>query len=372
MLIHYINGKGSFAGAINYLFQQKKHKDSVVVAVGSLPDPGQCELGQMTKAERREWKKQLLTHFESQAMRSRSRKEPRGHFVVSFHPKDDALLFDSELMRRLGRNGKSLNVGLINKIIEGIIQQKGLSDTQYAVWAHFEKRHFHLHCLYNKVGNDGKKISEWNNWRRNVQIQSDITKRYGFFISDGKANTNIAALRGIEKLRYLCAHDAAEVLRTACSLDEFTHMMRDRGWSVVARGDEEFQQGRVVISKQDDDEEKANRFALPGGKIDRILRPQNLVAILSNNAVQQDKADEAWLDISEDEMIELQERINELSMMITAEDNARIRKKLEEIHDMDSRKKMVVSKKPQIIDSKNIKPITLSKRNKKHNSNGKS
>jgi len=87
------------------------------------------------------------------------------------------------------------------------MEKMGIKNTQYVTVLHSDKKHPHVHIVYNRVDNDGKTIGNFNHWHKSRKICREMTERYGYHFGKGKAKVNRQALRGNDKLRY-AIHDA--------------------------------------------------------------------------------------------------------------------------------------------------------------------
>ncbi|MBK1442566.1 relaxase/mobilization nuclease domain-containing protein [Parapedobacter sp. ISTM3] len=82
------------------------------------------------------------------------------------------------------------------------MEKMGIKNTQYITVLHTDKKHPHLHIVYNRVDNDGKTIGNFNHWHKSRKICREMTERYGYHLGKGKAKVNRQALKGNDKLRY--------------------------------------------------------------------------------------------------------------------------------------------------------------------------
>ena len=89
-----------------------------------------------------------------------SKKQACFHSVLSFHPTEKP---DNETL-----------VEIAKKYLEGI----GITNTQYAIVKHSEKKHLHLHVIANMVNNDGKSIPD--NWigLKGKKLAQKLTDEY--------------------------------------------------------------------------------------------------------------------------------------------------------------------------------------------------
>lgn len=108
----------------------------------------------------------------------------------------------------------------------------GISNTQYIITRHLDKEHPHCHIVYNRVDNDGKCISDSNEWLRNKEVCKELKKKYGLTFGQGKDNVKTERLRGRSKTRqeiYLAVQAAK---KTAKDWTTFQRELAKNGISV--------------------------------------------------------------------------------------------------------------------------------------------
>ena len=77
-----------------------------------------------------------------------------GHIALSFKPEDKPRLTDE----------------LMAKIALEYMQMMGITDTQFIIVRHHNTDNPHCHIVYNRINNEGKLISDRNDYRRNEQV----------------------------------------------------------------------------------------------------------------------------------------------------------------------------------------------------------
>jgi type IV secretory pathway VirD2 relaxase len=55
----------------------------------------------------------------------------------------------------------------------------GFDQHQYAIFRHFDADHPHLHILVNRIGYDGKVISDSKDYQRSEQVLRELEKQHG-------------------------------------------------------------------------------------------------------------------------------------------------------------------------------------------------
>lgn len=83
------------------------------------------------------------------------------HTSINFPPEEN---ISSDLMRRLGRE---------------YLEAGGFVQHQFIMFRHFDASHPHLHILVNRIGYDGKVMSDSNDFRRTEDILRNLEIKYG-------------------------------------------------------------------------------------------------------------------------------------------------------------------------------------------------
>lgn len=157
----------SFAGCIRYVTGKDEAK--ILASDGVL-------LG--TNAE-------MTQSFELQRQLNPRIKKPVGHIALSFKPEDKARLTDE----------------FMAKIALEYMQMMGIKDTQFIIVRHHNTDNPHCHIVYNRINNEGKLISDRNDYRRNEQVTKALKSKYGFTYGTDKCNTNTRKLRNAERAK---------------------------------------------------------------------------------------------------------------------------------------------------------------------------
>ena len=109
------------------------------------------------------------------------------------------------------------------------MEKMGIKNTQYMTVLHTDKKHPHLHIVYNRVNNDGKTIDNFNHWHKSRKICREMTERYGYYMGKGKAKVNRQALKGNDRLRY-AVHDALkDIMAKATTWKQVEAMLARQG-----------------------------------------------------------------------------------------------------------------------------------------------
>ena len=155
----------------------------------------------------------IIDSFEFQRKMNPRVSKPVGHIALSFLPEDKDKLTDEMMIR----------------IAMEYMDMMGIKDTQFLLVRHFDNGNPHCHLVYNRINNEGKTISDQNDFRRNEQVTKLLKRKYGLTFSNGKGTTKIERLRGNEKTRYEVYHIVMKTLVQATSWREFTEELKRNG-----------------------------------------------------------------------------------------------------------------------------------------------
>ena len=153
MIAKIIKG-ADFEGVINYMLSKQEGKAMVLASNNiGFTDQNLC-----------------VHEFVLQASMRPNVQKPVCHTILSFSANDADQLTDDVMI----------------KIANEYLHEMGYSDTQSLIVRHNDRQHPHLHICINRIGNDGKTISDRNEKYRSTKICRELTERYGLTI--GKEN----------------------------------------------------------------------------------------------------------------------------------------------------------------------------------------
>ena len=185
----------SFGGCVRYVTDKDEAK--ILASDGVL-------LG--TNAE-------IVQSFELQRQLNPRIKKPVGHIALSFKPEDKPRLTDE----------------FMAKIALEYMQMMGIKDTQFIIVRHHNTDNPHCHIVYNRINNDGKLISDRNDYRRNEQVTKALKSKYGLTYGTDKSKTNTHQLRNAERAKYEIHNVVKDVLKAAGSWQKFKNELAKRG-----------------------------------------------------------------------------------------------------------------------------------------------
>ena len=185
----------SFAGCIRYVTGKDEAK--ILASDGVL-------LGTNTE---------MTQSFELQRQLNPRIKKPVGHIALSFKPEDKPRL-TNEFMA---------------KIALEYMQMMGIKDTQFIIVRHHNPDNPHCHIVYNRINNEGKLISDRNDYRRNEQVTKALKTKYGLTYGTDKSKTNTRKLRNAERAKYEIHNAVKDALKVVENWQKFKNELAKRG-----------------------------------------------------------------------------------------------------------------------------------------------
>ena len=155
----------------------------------------------------------IIDSFEFQRQMNPRISKPVGQIALSFLPDDKDKLTDE----------------LMTKIAKEYMVLMGIKATQFLLVRHFDNGNPHCHLVYNRINNEGKTISDQNDFRRNEQVTKLLKRKYGLTFSKGKYKTKTEKLRGCEKTKYEIHHLVMNTLAQATSWKDFISHLKEEG-----------------------------------------------------------------------------------------------------------------------------------------------
>ena len=236
-----------FNGVINYMLNKPDDKAKVLAATGV----------QIASAN------DIAHDFNLQASMRPNVQKAVCHTILSFCANDAERLTDAMMV----------------KIANEYLEKMGYGNTQSLIVMHSDRQHPHLHICINRIGNDGKTISDRNEKYRSTKICRELTERYGLTLGKGKKAVNRHRLRGEDKLRYEIFDGIKAVLPKSNNWKDFVTDLNKQGIATrfKTKGNTDVVQG-IIFEK--------DGCSFSGSKIDRSCSFSRLNAEIERNIQQ--------------------------------------------------------------------------------------
>ena len=131
------------------------------------------------------------------------------HGILSFYP--GTVVEDVDMLR----------------ISADFLAEMKLSDTQYAIVKHTDKKHLHMHLIANMVNNRGEALSSFRIGWRVICATEKINRRYGLREVGGKdlSKINFEALNRVQTGRYIIYGAIMQLLPECKNLQELSEKL---------------------------------------------------------------------------------------------------------------------------------------------------
>ena len=240
----------NFSGVVSYMLSKREGQVKVLQANGvrsSLPND-------------------VAHDFNLQASMRPSVQKPVCHTILSFSAHDSERLTDDIMV----------------KIANEYLHNMGYGDTQSLIVRHSDRQHPHLHICINRIGNDGKTISDRNEKYRSTKICRELTERYGLTIGEGKQEVNRSRLRGEDKLQYEIFDTIKSILPQSQNWKDFVAKLDQQGITTrfKTKGNTDVVQG-IIFAK--------NGCSFSGSNTDRSCSFSRLNAAIKRNSHKQEQ-----------------------------------------------------------------------------------
>lgn len=185
----------SFSACVCYVLREDKSKLLEAIGIEGTPE-------------------QMAEQFELQTLLNDKVKNTVGHTSLNFSPEDGERLRHNDV--------------LMLKIAHDYMEKMGITNTQYVVARHTDREHPHCHIVFNRVDNDGKTISDKNDFYRNEKVCKMLTAKYRLHFANGKDNIKEERLRPYDKAKHEVYKALKEELPNARNWEELKDALSDR------------------------------------------------------------------------------------------------------------------------------------------------
>ena len=239
-----------FSGVLSYMLNKREGQVKVLQANGV----------------RSSFPNDIAHDFNLQASMRPNVQKPVCHTILSFSAHDSERLPDATMV----------------KIANEYLHKMGYGDTQSLIVRHSDRQHPHLHICINRIGNNGKTISDRNEKYRSTKICRELTERYGLTIGEGKQEVNRLRLRGEDKLRYEIFDAIKSILPQSQTWKDFVAGLEQQGIATrfKTKGNTDVVQG-IIFEK--------DGCSFSGSKIDRSCSFSYLNAAIERNSHKQEQ-----------------------------------------------------------------------------------
>lgn len=159
----------------------------------------------------------MIRSFEVQSGMRSSLGNKVGHISLSFSPRDKERMTD-EFMTTVTRE---------------YLEAMGITNTQYLIVRHTDRKHPHCHIVFNRVNNSGQTIKDSYSISRNIKICRDMSQAYKLYMPQGKEHVNVDRLREPYRTKYEIWQVVKDVLNKVRSWEELKSYLHNQGIDIL-------------------------------------------------------------------------------------------------------------------------------------------
>ncbi|MFR9543643.1 MAG: relaxase/mobilization nuclease domain-containing protein [Rikenellaceae bacterium] len=227
-------------------------------------------------------KEDMITSFELQRSVRPEIKSPVGHIPIAFAPEDRERMTND----------------FMTKLAEEYMQNMGIKDTQYIIVRHHDADNEHVHIIYNRIDNNGKLITDKNDYKRNIATCKKLKDKHNLTYGVNKFRVKREKLRGSERVKHDIYHAIREEIVYCHKVEELQTRLKSRGVEM------EYKYRRGTAEVQGISFTKDN-CTFKGSQIDRNFSQKGMVEIFQ-------RIDVAWKEMEEKERQEQQKQKQQL------------------------------------------------------------
>ncbi len=140
----------------------------------------------------------------------------------------------------------------------------GFQDTQIAIFEHCDHEYQHCHVIFNRVGNNGKTLSDKNDRTRNAKACKTLVDEFGLYLAPGKRKINYNKLRNKDKAKYDILSIIQKLLLTNSDWQAFEKALNKEGIRMKFRYNKSENRILGIVFSND-------KYSIAGSRIDSSL-----------------------------------------------------------------------------------------------------
>ncbi|WP_235837463.1 relaxase/mobilization nuclease domain-containing protein [Culturomica massiliensis] len=210
------------------------------------------------------YRESIIQSFATQRLMNPDIKKPVGHISLNYSVEDAPKLTDLKMI----------------DLAHEYMKEMGIVNTQYIIVCHHDRKHPHVHIVFNWIDNNGKTITDQNDRYRNEQVCKRLKQKYGLYFAPGKENVKQDRLKEPDKTKYEIYNVIKSGLKYAKDWQLLQGYLSKEGIQIrfKYKGQTNEVQG-ISFTK--------GEYSFKGSEIDRSFSYSKLDAQLNRNSQQQ-------------------------------------------------------------------------------------
>jgi len=131
-------------------------------------------------------KESIINSFYMQSLMNPKLAKSVGHIPLSYSKEDSSRLTNAIMIQ----------------LAKEYMEMMKIENTQYIIVRHNDTEHPHCHIIFNRVNNEGKNISDKNDYARNEKVTKALKAKYNLTFGESKEKVNTQKLNDPDKVKY--------------------------------------------------------------------------------------------------------------------------------------------------------------------------
>ncbi len=213
-------------------------------------------------------KKELAEQFRDVRLLNQKVQKPVLHITLSLSPKDK--IEKSNLMEMARECAKEM----------------GFENNQYIAVSHIDTGHQHLHIVANRIGYDGKVVSDSHNYKKIAQYCRKMELKYDLkqVLSPRKyLSQEQRIIPRHDQRKERLQQDIQQVLSKSANYQQFEQQMKEKGYQITkGRG--------ILFTDEKKVKVKGSEVGYPLQKIEKILQLQQQLQQVKEDKAKQEQS----------------------------------------------------------------------------------
>ena len=115
------------------------------------------------------------------------------------------------------------------QLAQEYMREMKITDTQYIIVLHQDRKHPHVHIVFNRIDNNGKTISDSNDMYRNELACKKLEEKPGLYFTKGKEQVKQHRLREPDKTKYEIYTAVKNEIRKSKNWQQIQKQLAEKG-----------------------------------------------------------------------------------------------------------------------------------------------
>ena len=118
------------------------------------------------------------------------------------------------------------------QLAQEYMREMKITDTQYIIVLHQDRKHPHVHIVFNRIDNNGKTISDSNDMYRNELACKKLKEKHGLYFAKGKEQVKQHRLREPDKTKSEISTAVKNEIRKSRNWQQLQEQLKEKCISI--------------------------------------------------------------------------------------------------------------------------------------------